>query len=254
MHLMKKIATTMMALVLAAGLAAAARADGADPKAVLDKAVQALGGAEKLGKVKAVSWTTKGTVTFMGSDNPLTIRNTVQGLDRVRQEFDLDLNGMTINAVAVLAGDKGWYVMMGGVDELDKATLANEKRLTYLAVIPVTILPLKESGFKVEGLADEKVGDKPAAVLKVTPPDGKEFRLYFDQESGLPVRVVAKVVDFHGQEYTQEVTFSDYKEMSGIRKATRIESKRDGEKFINQQVTEFKVLDQVDPKTFEQPK
>ena len=35
---------------------------------------------------------------------------------------------------------------------------------------------------------------KPAAALKVTGPDGKDFTLYFDKESGLPVRMVAKVI------------------------------------------------------------
>lgn len=56
-----------------------------------------------------------------------------------------------------------------------------------------------------------------------------------------------------GDEFTQETTFSDYQDMGGIKKATKIQSKRDGEKFIDQQITEFKVLDQVDTKTFAEP-
>ena len=78
--------------------------------------------------------------------------------------------------------------------------------------------------------------------------------MYFDKESGLPVQVVAKVTGFMGEEFTQETTYSDYKEFSGIKKATRATSKRDGEKFIETEITEFKVLDKVDPKTFEEPK
>jgi len=45
----------------------------------------------------------------------------------------------------------------------------------------------------------------------------------------------------------------DYQEAGGIKKAMKISSKRDGEKFIEEQVSEFKVLDQVDPKTFAEP-
>jgi len=252
---MKRLVGAILTLILAAGLTTSGRASATDdPNALLDKAIQALGGAEKLGKVKAVSWTGKGTVTFQGSDNPVTPRTTIQGLDHARQAFDLDLNGMAISAVTVLAGDRGWRSFMGAVNDLDKDTLANEKRTAYLAMIPITILPLKGGGFKVEALADEKVGDRPAAVLKVTPPDGKEFRLYFDRESGLPVRLVARLLDFMGQEYSQDTTFGDYKEMGGIQKATRIESKRDGEKFLNQQISDFKVLDTVDSKEFEKPK
>ena len=72
--------------------------------------------------------------------------------------------------------------------------------------------------------------------------------------SGLPVRLVARVAGFQGDEFTQESNFSDYKEMGGIQVATKIVAKRDGEKFQDVQYSEFKVLDQVDPATFTEPK
>ena len=122
-----------------------------------------------------------------------------------------------------------------------------------LQIIPIVILPLKGKDFKVEIAGEEKVGDKPAVGIKVTGPEGKNFTLYFDKESGLPVRMVAKVKGFDGQPFTQETTYSDYQEMGGIKKATRISSKRDGEKFIEEQISEFKALDSVDPKTFAEP-
>ena len=246
---------TMLALAVVAGLTGACRpAEAQDANAILDKAIQALGGAEKLGKVKAASWTTKGTLTFNGTDNAITVRSTAQGLDHARQEFEGEFGGMQVQGTTVLAGDKGWRQFGGNSMELDPAGLANEKRTAYLALVPVTILPLKGPGFKLEPAGEEKIGDKAAVGLKVTGPDGKDFTLHFDKESGLPVRLVARVAGFDGQEYTQETTFSDYKEMGGIQKATRVHSKRNGEKFIEQQVTEFKVLDAVDPTSFTEPK
>ena len=89
--------------------------------------------------------------------------------------------------------------------EMDGDAVKNEKRTVYLMVVPATILPLKSKDFKVESAAEENVKGKPAAALKVTGPDGKDFTLYFDKESGLPVRMVAKVVGFMGDEYTQDV-------------------------------------------------
>ena len=97
------------------------------------------------------------------------------------------------------------------------------------------------------------MGDKPAVGVKVTGPEGKTFSLYFDKESGLPVKLVAKVMGFMDDEHDQETTFTNYKEFDGIKKATKVEAKRDGEKFLNSEVTEFKVLDKVDPKTFTEP-
>jgi hypothetical protein len=242
------------AMALMPGLNVPVRAaDTQDANAILDKAIKAIGGEEKLGKIQAVSWTTKGTITLNGSDNQVTGRTVVQGLDHSRQEFEGEFGGNPVKGVTVLAGDKGWRNFGDNHTELDKEALANEKRRAYLALIPVTILPLKGKEFKVESIADDKVGDKPAVGIKVTPPDGKEFSLYFDKESGLPVKMVAKVAGFMGDEFTQETTFSDYQDMAGIKKATKIQSKRDGEKFLDQQITEFKVLDTVDTKTFAEP-
>ena len=73
------------------------------------------------------------------------------------------------------------------------------------------------------------------------------------RETGLPVKLVAKVVGFMDDEHEQETTFANYKEFDGIKKATKIDAKRDGEKFLSSEITEFKVLDKVDPKTFAEP-
>jgi uncharacterized protein (TIGR02246 family) len=224
----------------------------ATAKAILDKAIKALGGEEKLSKIKAAAWKTKGTITFGGRDNKASTQVTVQGLDHFRQELDGVFGG---KGILVLAGNKGWRQFAGEALELDRQAVADLKRTAYLTVIPITILPLKSKEFKVEALAEEKAGGKLLAGLKVTESDGKEFSLYFDKESGLPVKHVAKVAGFMGAgEVTQEMTFCDYKKMGGIMKATKIEARRNGEKFFAQQLTEFHVLDKVDPKMFAAPK
>ncbi len=46
---------------------------------------------------------------------------------------------------------------------------------------------------------------------------------------------------------------SDFKDFGGIKKATKVVSKRDGEDFIKSETTDFKVLDKVDPKAFTEP-
>src|SRR5436853_397571 len=91
-----------------AGLGGPARADDQDAKAILDKAIKAIGGPEKLGKIKAVTWKAKGKVTFDDNENEITIRATVQGLDRYRAEFEGQFNGNPVRGVTVLDGDKGW--------------------------------------------------------------------------------------------------------------------------------------------------
>ena len=102
--------------------------------------------------------------------------------------------------------------------ELDGDDLAAEKRRAYLQAAPMTILPLKGKGFKVESATEEKVGDKPAAVLKVTGPDGKDFTLFFDKESGLPVKLVATVAGLPGRGLHPG---DDLRRLQGLRRRSR---------------------------------
>jgi hypothetical protein len=250
---MARLIGAVLLAAVVAGLSGPARAGGdKDAQAVLDKAIKALGGEEKLGKLKAYSVQGKGTISFGGDDNAFTSAATVQGLDHIRSEFEGEFGGMKVKGVTVLAGDKGWR-KFGDMDlDMDKEAIANEKRNLYLQVAPFT-LAIKSKGFKSQTAGEDKVGGKPAVVLKVIGPDGKDFKVYYDKASGLPVKLVAKVVGFMNDEFTQEVTFADYKDFDGYNRPTRIENKRDGERFLTQQLTGFRPLAEVNPKTFTQP-
>lgn len=230
----------------------AAWAEG-DAAAVVDKGIQALGGKEKLSQAKIVTWKAKGKINFGDNESEFTSQTTVQGLDRSRGEFEGEFNGNKFKGITVIAGDKGWRKFGEMNAELDADSLANEKRNLYLQVLPATLLPLTEKDYKLEATGDEKVGDASAAVVKVTGPDGKDFQLFFDKESGLPLKLVAKVQGFMGEEFTQETTFGGYKDFGGIKKATKIESKRDGQSFVKLEITELKVLEKIEDKTFAQP-
>jgi hypothetical protein len=241
-------------VVVAAGLAGPARADDAEATAVLDKAIAALGGAERLGKAEGFTWKNRATVTINGSDNSFNSEVTAQGVDKHRAAFEGDFNGNRFEGVTVLNGEKGWRKFGDMLMEMDADSIANEQRTIYLALGAATVLPLKGKGFQVQSAGEQDVGGKPAAVLKVTGPDGKESTLYFDKVTGLPAKQVGKVIDFTGQEYTQETTYDEFKDFNGIKQATRIIIARDGEPFVKQEVVEFKALDKVDPELFEEPK
>ena len=252
---MMRFVYVAVAALLMSGLAGLTRADENDAKATVDKGIKALGGEEKLTKAGAYSWKSKGTITFNGSDNEISSNVTLQGLDHFRSEFEGKFGDNDVKGVTVLSGDKGWRKFNDNESEMDADAIVNEKHRINIQAIPTTLVQLKGKGFKVESAPEEKIGDKPAAGIKVTSPEGKDFTLYFDKESGLPVKLVTKVAGFGGgEDFTQETTFSDYKDFDGIKKATKISSKRDGEKFVDVEISEFKVLDKVDPETFTQPK
>ena len=227
---------------------------GADePQAIVARGIAALGGEARLAKAKALHWKTDGKLTLDGNDNSFKIETTTQGLDHLRSEVRGEFNGNEIHVTTVVDGKKGWRTFPE-TNALDEDGLDNEKRVLYLQVVPITLLPLLDKGFKLEAAGEEKVDDKPAQALKVTAPDGKTFRLMFDKATGLPVRTVATVVGIGGDDYEQTATYSNFKEMGGIRKATTVEMLRDGNPLLRTTVTEFQPLEAAPAGTFAEPK
>jgi hypothetical protein len=247
---MKKLFAAWLVTIVAIHTGSIRGAD--DPKAVLDKGIKALGGEEKLAKAKILSWKNKGKIYIQGNPSDFSSEATADGLDRFRSRFEADFGGNKIEGIGILVGDKGWRTFPE-LTELDPAALANEKRIAHLTILPIILVPLRGEGYKLEAVKEEQVDGKPAVGVKVTGPDKKDFTLYFDKESGLPVKLVAKVISFMGEEVTQETTYAGYKDFDGYKKATKLEAKQNGEKFMEAETTDFKVLDRVDPKTFAKP-
>jgi hypothetical protein len=250
---MKRFLGAMLATVLVAVPAGPAPGGDKDASAVLDKAIKALGGEATLRKAEAITWKARGKFINDGNENAFTNDSTVQGLDHLRMEYQDENDGNPVKGVTVVNGDKGWRKYGENASELDEARLLNHKRNLYLMVVPITLVSLKGKAFQIESAGEENVDARPAVGLKITGPDGKDFTLFFDKESGFPVKLVAKVPGFQGQEPTEETIFRDYRDFDGIKKATRLEKRRNGVKFLEQEIIEFKVLDKVAPATFAEP-
>src|SRR5262249_16125678 len=125
---MKKLLLVTIALAFSFG-SAVRGADDKDPKAILTKAMQALGGEDNLAKIKAVSTKVKGQITFGGGTNDFTAQSISQGLDHYRSTFSGDFGGNKVEGVTVIDGNKGWRSFMGNVMEMEADALANEKRM-----------------------------------------------------------------------------------------------------------------------------
>lgn len=238
----------LLTIALVSARLGSARADE-KADAILEKGIQALGGREKLEKADATETKAKGTIRF-GEESEATWKIIAQGTDRLRTEF----SGERGEGIFVIAGDKGWRKFGADVGDLDGPFFESQKQSAYLTAAATRLVPLKGKGFKYEAGGEEKVGGKPAVALKCTDPDGKAFTLYLDKESGLPMAVRNKAKGFQGEDFDQETTYDDYKDFDGIKRATKVVVKRDGEPFITQTITDVKVLDKVPADTFAAPK
>jgi hypothetical protein len=227
--------------------------EGMSATAILDKAMNALGGEEALAKLKAATWKAKGKIRYGEDYHDFTSSALVQGLTQYRLEMASEFKDIKVNAVEVLYGDAGYRNIGAVAKELDAEGIANLKRDVYLLVVPMTLVPLKSKNFKLEVLPMETVGDRPVVGIKATAPDGKDFRLYFDKTSGLPVKLVANIVSPMEGEFTHVTLYANYKDFGGVKKATKITVNRDGAKFMEQEITDFKVVDKLDKSAFIKP-
>src|ERR1700719_4591363 len=95
------------ALVSGIRLSARAGAGGANgARAIVDKGIKALGGADKLSKIKALTWTNKGKVTLKDTENDFISKVTIMGLDHFRQDMDGEFGGNKIKLLTILGGTK----------------------------------------------------------------------------------------------------------------------------------------------------
>lgn len=243
--------------VLAVGVlfaAGAARADdAADAKKLIEKAVKAHGGQDKLDKFTGSAVTFKGTFHGMGDGIPMTGTVTTSGNDKQRVELEIEAGGQKFPILIVLAGDKGWSKVATDTKEMDKDQLAEAKEQAYAAWVS-TLAPLKGDTFKFATTGEIKIDGKAALGVKVSSKGRRDIDLYFDKASGLLVKTEGRVKDeASGQEVSEEGFYGDYKDVQGTKQSHKFSVKRNGKLFLEGEASKVEVFEKVEATTFAKP-
>jgi len=218
----------------------------ADGKAIIDRAVQARGGAEKLAKFNTMSWTDNGTFYGMGNAMPYTATYVAEWPGKYRMEIKDFFT-------TILNGDKGWGIRADSTDELEKEQLA-ETQETVFAHWVANLLPLSGQGFSYSLKPEAKIEGKPADVVVVSHSGHRDVTLYFDKASGQLVKSETMVkVPNEDKPVKEEATYSDYREFDGVKWPTTIAVMRDGEPYVKASRSKINPSPKVDAKTFEKP-
>src|SRR5262245_20271872 len=97
--------------------------DQTEVKTIIDKALQAMGGADTVGKFKAATWKGKGKFYGLGDGIDFSGQWTTQPPHQSKVVSEIDINGMKFTQVRVINGDRGWIKMMDNTEEMDKEAL-----------------------------------------------------------------------------------------------------------------------------------
>ena len=225
-----------------------------DLRAVIDKAIKAQGGEERINKHKAGTSKSKGTVDVQGMSIDFTEEAFFHLPNKVKSVQQLNIMGMPFKIMIGFDGAKAWLNVNGkDVDMmLDKiADLMHEQ--IYLSEV-TRLTTLKDKKFELFSLGEAKVQDKPAIGIRVANKDHKDINLFFNKETGLLVKFEHRTVDFNTQqEVNEERIITEFQDKDGTKEPKKAIINRDGKKYIDVEVLEVKYQDEIDDTQFSKP-
>lgn len=255
----------MKALIAAvAALGLTARFAGADEtsREIIEKAVKAAGGMEKLSAVRNLRFKAKGTVMLPVPDPNGAVQQKPFGFkgdfslqlpDKSREEIEMDLMGQKFTMLQVLLGDGG-FIIGGGEDrKLEGDRLAESKESVHSSRVQLLAPLLNDKEFELTSLGDTKVGTAATVAVRVAAKGRKEILLHFDKTTFLLLKLERDALDGDGKKIRNEEIYSAYKDFGGIQFATKILVKHDGKKFMEGEATDVEFPAKFDDKHFAKP-
>lgn len=243
---------SVLSFVLGLLLRVAGGASAADEtQAIIDKAIKAHGGVEKLAKDRATQSKSKGTIELAGGIS-YTQETSLQS-GKFKDVMQLSVAGTDVTVTTVFDGKKAWVNANGMTRELEGKLLDEVKEAAYTTKLGRMVF-LKDKAVELSPLGEVKVNDRPAVGVKVVTKGHRDLNMYFDKESGLLAKVERQALDAMTQkEVAEERIVLEYQEVDGMKVAKNVLINRDGKKFMEAEVLEVKFPDKLDDSEFAKP-
>jgi hypothetical protein len=235
--------------VLALAIAIPAFAQPDRPDEVVKAAIAAAGGNEVLAKYPAGRVTGKGTMTFAGAEVEFTCEQAYHIPGRFRTLVRCEVRGQKWELLQVVDGATAKQTINGRVVPLTDAT-TRELQFAVLLNEVAQLTPLaSDKRFALK--PDTKLKVPELAGLLVTVKGYPDLRIAFDRKSGHLARIAYKDVDPEtAKDADTEMTFAEFKAVSGLTRPTRSVVTRDGKPVVALAVEKFTPLEKIDPKVF----
>jgi hypothetical protein len=250
----------VLSTIVLVGVARQTNADEEEtPHSIIDRALKAGGGVEKIRQFKAVS----GKAEMKSGETTIHFRGVFAGPTLFRLEM-----GPTEDGTFVIIGGGDTFWVKKGKEPFKECRRASSEfhheqaiRLFYALSLPDQLLTVKSKGYKLTIMGDQAVNGVQAIALRVKHELHPEALMYFDKESGLPVKTqmtlppptdgLAALLAKPGDELL-EIYFENYKEVNGVQHFTRIKI-RCGDEVMEGDLRELKLLKTIDSGTFKKP-
>ncbi len=220
----------ILATLILFACSSAAQSPTADD--IIEKYLKAIGGRDLLSKLD--SRVMKGTVSVNTPAGEVsgTMEVYNKAPNKSRTFMKLNLGSFGVDDIVVdqrFDGESGYSVNSA---EGDRDIVGGQLHSLRNNRFPTPLLTYKTTGTKIELAGREKIGDRDAYLLEVTPLIGAKSRLYFDAENYLLLRSVVKIdASELGGEIEQTIDFSDYRDLDGVKVAYRMKVSNPAQSF-----------------------
>jgi hypothetical protein len=243
----------LSAVYLLAALAGAAPLQAQEPRALIEKAIKAHGGKERLSRLEADRIKVKGLLYIKDKAVPFTGETLIQLPTRLKNTFQLNLENRTVKLVQIVNAGNAWVTVDGQPHKIEPTALAEMRESLALSRAMRLVPLLTDRSYELAALGESMVGERKALGVRVAVKGRKDLRLFFDKESGLLVKSEHTLDDGNGKDLVQEEFYSDFRDLSGFKRPIKMVALRKGAKVMEAEFLEVKYYDRFEDEEFKKP-
>ncbi|HEU5059803.1 MAG TPA: pitrilysin family protein, partial [Kofleriaceae bacterium] len=219
-------------------------------RAVLEAALAAKGGADKLAAVKSLSWKGKATLNLPNGKVPAQVEKRFVAPDKLRLDMVIEMGGAKMSITTALAGDIGWAQERrpDGSRTIDfPASEVEAGKAQIWRDQDFVLLRHREKGATVAPLDDVDLDGVKHHAIRVTAADGKTVVLLVDKKNK---RLGGMTYEEQG--VSAEERFGNYKAVNGVQVAQSRRTKS-AQVDLDTQVTDIQINPPIDAGIYKKP-
>ena len=224
-----------------------------DGKAIFDKGVQALGGADKLPRwnIGAIKYKATGSGEAAGAAEAV-VEDTFQLPGRFKRVARIKRGGEEKTITVVVRDGKGWE-KKGDAEVREAANDAADKKEHPFAVF-ANLRPMLEPDVKLIRAGEMDVNGTPCQIVRVDSPRLDPLALFFDKNTALLLKT-RKTIERPGSPLPSVVDtyLSDYKDVNGALVPMRIKGFQGDKAILDVNLLEVRFPDKIDDAEFAKP-
>jgi hypothetical protein len=227
-------------------------------RAIMGRALEALGGEKKVAGFTGVTFKVKGFVDPEGDGTKkLEVGGTwsLRGIDRARWDYEVQQDGTLNNGTLLFNGKQGWLIGPDGranglPGEVAGAVLTNVRSLRLMQNPAL----LRGKGITLSPLGELKIGDRAGVGIKVIQKGHPDVDLVFDRKTGLPLRSEIRQKEVKdGQEVVHAFLYEGFKAFNGVQHFTRLTFLRNGNTHMKLELSDVNPQEKLDDGLFARP-